>query len=333
MDATQDSRPATQNAPVRGGASNVRALALVQIALGLANDRSVPERPYRELHLSLGTVKNGEFQGKLSIATGTPDLVLAVGRGDIDLAAMNPSAFLTMAYRGTGPFPKPLPVRAIAVMPSWDRMGFAIAERTGIKSFADIRERRYPLRISLRENDQHATRFVVDQVLGAAGFSLKDIEAWGGAFEYVDTPSHPDRLEGIRTGRLDALFDEGIKGWGPIALQHGMQLVGLDSAAQQRMQELGWGLWPIPQSRLPALQNEVMAVSFSGWPIYTHASLPDEVAYRMCAALDAARPTIPWDSEGPVELCDLCTSTDAAPLDVPLHPGAERYYREHGCVL
>ena len=40
---------------------------------------------------------------------------------------------------------------------------------------------------------------------------------------------------------------------------------------------------------------------------------------------------IAFDTDDPVQLSDLSEGTDAAPRDVPLHPGAERYYREHGC--
>ena len=87
-----------------------------------------------------------------------PDRVMAVANGELDLAAINPSAFLSMAYRGTGPYPEPLPVRVIAVMPSLDVMLFAVSERTGVTSLADLRERRYPLRASVRRSPAHGTR-------------------------------------------------------------------------------------------------------------------------------------------------------------------------------
>ena len=184
--------------PPRGGASVARADALAQIALGLSQDRSDPTRPYRDVRISVGAVNDAAFQSALSFGTGSPDLAFAVARGELDVAAINPSAFLTMAYRGTGPFQEPLPLRALAVMPSWDRMAFAVAEKTGIESIADIRDRKYPLKASVRGSLAHATRFLIDEVFGAFGFSLRDVESWGGRFQYVDTPSAQDRLDGIR---------------------------------------------------------------------------------------------------------------------------------------
>src|SRR5207244_8840696 len=133
-------------------------------------------------------------------------------RGELDLAAINPAAYLSMAHRGTGPFSTPLPVRAIAVMPSWDRMAFAVAARCGIGSLAEIRDRRYPLRISMRGSTAHATRFVIDEVLAALDFSLQDLESWGGSFQYVSAPGDPERLRGIEDVTLAAVFDEGIRG-------------------------------------------------------------------------------------------------------------------------
>src|SRR5205823_13479083 len=120
-----------------------------------------------DLRVTLGAVRDGKYAPTLSFANGDFDLAYAVAQGDLDLAAVNPSAFLSMAYRGTGPYSKPLPVRVIAVMPSLDVMLFAVSKRTGISALSEIRERRYPLRVSVRRSRVHGTRFVADQVLDA----------------------------------------------------------------------------------------------------------------------------------------------------------------------
>lgn len=313
-------------------APDIRTQLIAQMALAMAADRSNPERPYRELRVSLGAVAGDAFQPALRFANDTPDAARAVARGEIDLGILNPSCLLTMAYRGKGPFSQPLPLRAIAVMPSWDRMVFAVSERTGLTSLASIRERRYPLRVSVRASEANVTRFVADQVLDSLGFSLRQLEEWGGSLHRAETPSHPSRLQGMRDGTIEAVFDEGIGGWGPIALQSGMRFLPLEAEAHRRMEALGWSFGPITPADFPEMDREVIAVSFSGWPLVTRANLPDALAYDICKAVDSARPYVAWDSERPVDLADLCTSSDAAPLDVPLHPGAERYYIERGAL-
>ncbi|HEY3118711.1 MAG TPA: TAXI family TRAP transporter solute-binding subunit [Chloroflexota bacterium] len=312
--------------------SNLRNFALMQIGLRLAEDRSDPARPYRDARIEVGRFDDGRWRSGVSLLNGTPDLAIAVGKGELDVASINPSSFLTMAYRGTGPYAEACPVRTLAVMPSFDRMGFAVAAKTGVQSLAEVKERRVPLKISVRGNLAHATRFLVDQVLDADGFSLKDIESWGGSLVFADSPSEPARLEAITSESIDAVFDEGIGGWAPLALQHGMKLLTLSEAALTRLETLGWAVGPITPAQVPGLSGEVMAASFSGWPIFTHADLAENAAYQICRALDRARPSIPFDIDEPAELKDLCTNNPATDLDVPLHPGAERYYREHGAL-
>ncbi|MCH7607415.1 MAG: hypothetical protein IIC94_02425, partial [Chloroflexi bacterium] len=39
---------------------------------------------------------------------------------------------------------------------------------------------------------------------------------------------------------------------------------------------------------------------------------------------------IPTDNAKPVDMAQLAGDDSEAPLDVPLHPGAERFYRERG---
>lgn len=310
----------------------MRAQALFEIGARMWYDRSGADLPFGDIRISLDRREPRADRSDLTFSVDTARSPLAVARGEADLSFFNPSAFLTMAYRGVGPFPEALPLRAIACFPSWDRMGFAVARRTGLDSLAAIRERRYPLRVSVRALPTDTTRFVVDEVLAELGFSLGDIEAWGGSIHGAGTPGDPARLAGMADGAIDAVFDEGINAWARHALAHGVELLPVSQEAQARMRALGWAVGPIPRGWDARLDHDVPAIDFSGWPLYTHASLSDEIAYRICQALDAARGRIPFDSPDPVELADLCAGSEAAPLEVPLHPGAERYYREHGAL-
>lgn len=318
--------------PARNQANSMRVNALIQIAHGMSADRTDPGRPYADLRVVIGATHDGVYRPALTFANGDFDLANVVARGELDLASVNPSAYLTMACRGTGPFAKPLDLRVIAVMPTLDVMLFAVSGKSGLHSLADIRERKYPLHVSIRRSLSHGTRFVIDQVLAANGFSLADLESWGGKLHYVDTPNHGDRLDAIRNGSIEAVFDEGVKGWGRVAAQNSMRFLDMDPASRKRLGELGWALCPV-RPLFPNEPADSMAPSFSGWPIFTRADLPEQTAYQMARALDEAWERLAWDSDDPVHLSDVCVGTDAAPRDVPLHPGAARYYREHGCAV
>jgi len=286
--------------------------------------------PHGDVRISLGAPDGGA--SPLTFGLEGPEVVLAVGRGELDLGTLNPSAFLAMAYRGKGPFPEPLPVRAIAIMPSFDLMGFGLAERTGLTSLAQVQERKFPLHVSIRDDASHSPLLTVDEVLRAEGFSLADVEAWGGSIQLVEqTPGDPIRIDGMQSGTIDAVFDEGINAWGPAALEAGFRFARLQDSTLAHMEELGWPILPY-SARFPGLKEDARTVSFSGWPLYTHAGLLEETAYRIVDALWRGRDAISWDLDRPIELADLRGGTDATPIGVPLHPGAERFYREHGAL-
>jgi TRAP-type uncharacterized transport system substrate-binding protein len=242
---------------------------------------------------------------------------------------INPSGLLTQAYRGTGLFPTALPIRIIAVYPSLDHFVYLVHPRTGLKSLAEIKEKKFPLRLSIREDATHSTRVLVDQSLAAYGMTLKDIESWGGSFQLNGGPGDQRRLDALSAGTVDAVFDEGLPLWFDEALAAGLRPITLDDAAFKYLVDLGWRKYTIRPGRFKNLKEEYTCIDYSGWPLYTRASLPDDDAYKVCAALSARKDEIYWE-ESYTGIGQLGENTDATPRDVPLHPGAEKWYREHG---
>jgi len=86
----------------------------------------------------------------------------------------------------------------------------------------------------------------------------------------------------------------------------------------------------LPKARFPGLARDVETLDFSGWPIYTSASLPEQVAYDICGALAAREAEIPWEKGTDGTALHMGRESDSTPMDVPLHPGAQRWYHEHG---
>jgi TRAP-type uncharacterized transport system substrate-binding protein len=221
-------------------------------------------------------------------------------------------------------------VRIVAVYPSWDRFVFMVHPRTGIRSLADIKAKRYPLRVSVREDPTHSTLVLIEQAFALHGFALKDIEAWGGRLVLCGGPSDTRRLAPLARGEIDAVFDEGIKVWLDEALAAGLAPMALEAPEFEAMGRLGWRKVTLPKARFPALARDVDTFDFSGWPIYANASLPDQVAYDVCGALAAREAEIPWEKGTSTTALQMGRESENTPMDVPLHPGAERWYREHG---
>jgi hypothetical protein len=161
-----------------------------------------------------------------------------------------------------------MPIRAIGVFPSWDRLAFAVHKRTGIRSIDEIREKKYPLRISTRTpGSLLATLWAVDEVLSGYGFSFSDVEKWGGAILRVGNPSSPERAHHLRSGETDAVFDEGLKSWGALALKSGMRFLPIRPGVLSRLQRLEFTSAIVPQKLFPGLDEEITTIDFSGWPL------------------------------------------------------------------
>jgi TRAP-type uncharacterized transport system substrate-binding protein len=183
---------------------------LWEIGLHIAGNPNTPYYGPRDMCISVGSGSNETFKPWLRMSTGSPILAHAVCKNELEAAMINPSGLLTQAYRGTGIFPEKLPVRIIAVYPSLDHFVYMIHPRTGLKSLAEIKEKKYPLRLSIREDATHSTRVLLDQTLAAYGMTVKDIESWGGSLQLNGGPGDQRRMKAIREGTIDAVFDEGL---------------------------------------------------------------------------------------------------------------------------
>ena len=324
------------NQPRRPRPVVTRSRLVLEVAEELASDNSWPWQQAR-VHLR----PQGGGDGSVTLfGSDSPDSIEQVARGEVDFAIVNPASPLTLALRGTGPFREPLPLRAVAVIPSEDAFAFAVAERTGLRTLEDIRDRRYPLRVSLRGQRDHGNHFLEREALGALGFSLDDLVAWGGHVRY--DPGLPtgiatsgsnlgtSRLDLVARGEIDAIFDEAIGSWLERGLAIGLRVLSLDPALVEKLEGLGFHRAVLRPAQFRGLDREVLTLDFSGWPIFTRADVADDVVTAFCAALDARKERIPWEGEGPLPVERMCRNTPDAPLTVPLHPAAEAYWRQRG---
>jgi TRAP-type uncharacterized transport system substrate-binding protein len=311
----------------RVSGNEARGVMLTQMGLAMMATRWTGAK---DILVTVGDASGDGFQPRLKIATGLIGLAHAVARGDVDAAFVNPSGLLTQAYRGKGLFSEALDLRILASYPSWDRFICAVHPRTGLTSLADIREKRYPLKVSVRLDPTHGTRVLLEVALKACGFSLDDIDAWGGKVTYTTRPREQSRLEGLASGELDAVFDEGVGSWFREALDAGLQPIELGAEAIGALEAVGWRAAVLPASRYAGLKRDYTVIDFSGWPLYTRGSLPDEDAYRLVDAMAARDASMPWEAGTYQNFGQTGQDNDSAPRDVPLHPGAERWYREHG---
>jgi TRAP-type uncharacterized transport system substrate-binding protein len=281
-------------------------------------------------------------QSQLDIAMGWRDSelggtgpALLVGKKKYSFGFGNPVGLSAMAYLGCGFYKKKIPLRAIGVFPTWDRLIFAVRKDLGIESLEDIKRQKYPLRISTRRRGKLATTiYAIEEVLKAYGMSYRDIEKWGGKIMEAPNPSGPVRKDHIQSGKADAVFDEGVKSWGPTALNAGMGFLPINDNAAKHMAKLGFPSAMLTRKHYAKLDRDIRCVDFSGWTYFCHADLSSRIAYDMAKAVDLCYKQIPVDhfDKRPMTMREFCRGGEAGQLNIPLHPGAKKYFREKGYI-
>jgi TRAP-type uncharacterized transport system substrate-binding protein len=301
---------------------------VLEIAAGLV---AMPDEPLKQAKVLLRE-GSGEGWPLALYGSATIEGIDEVVAGRSALAIVNPSTALRMAYLGTGPFTQAQPVRTIAVIPTEDQLAFAVKGAAGLTAFEEIAAKRAPLKISTRGTPGHSLHFMLDAIAAAAGFSFDDLASWGG--ELRREGSFPratgEKARAMARGEMEALFEEGADEWLPVALDAGMTVLPLSEETIAKLEAVGFRRATIRKAQHPRLPADVPTVSFSGWPIFVRADLPDELVGRICAALDERKHLIPWQGDGPLPVEQMCRDSAATPIDVPLHPAAERFWRERG---
>jgi len=269
--------------------------------------------------------------------TGDPgsscnDAPRLVAEGRYHMAITTPIFYGQMAGEGRGLFDEKLPLRALAAFPHDDRLVMAVREETGITSLRELVDRKAPLKVSTPPPEsRHPAAVVANEVLKAYGASLGDIERWGGT-------TLRDRPRDQRTAKVpvdpsfDAIFDEAIMTprWPRIFNQYRMRVLPIDDDVLADFEGRGYWRGSIAAGRLPGLQHDVPTIDFSGWLLFCREDFPEEFAHLAIEALEEQHENIQGmfaegaGLTGKIDLHQSCRNTG-----LPLHPGAERFYREH----
>ena len=259
---------------------------------------------------------------------------IEVGTRRVDIAYVNPAALVTMAYRGRGYYKKKMQLRVLGCFPSWDRIALVVDKDLKVKSLHDIALRKIPLRVSTRMSGvNNGTYFTISTILSLYGLSFDKIKRWGGKVQECGRPFAPERLKAIAKRSINAVFDEGIStpgGWLDQALDSGYEIIPIEPAIIQKLEQMGYTRTVLPKTRYPQLAEDALTIDYSGWALVTHKWLPNNVGYAAIETIDQRQSVIPVDDDQPLNMRNLCRGTEKCPLQIPLHPGAEKYYKEKG---
>jgi uncharacterized protein len=266
---------------------------------------------------------------------GGSDAMISVFAGEADLCLATPAGLVGNALTGGEMFAgQAMPsLRSLGVLPQNDRMVFAIDPRFGIRTFAELRERKMPLRIATSpDNGFNMIGFTAHAILDAHGISPETLRSWGGDLVYAPRPDQS--LCRMRDGEVDAVLQEAIMtpNWtAAMTARNAIVLPLEDSALAELTRRLHLSANELPAGYLPGQPDAVPTLDFSDFPIVVRDDMPDDVAYLITWCLVETRSTLErYYRHLPPERSPLSYPLDPhamAQTPLPLHPGAERYYR------
>ena len=315
----------------------IRAITGLELAAGVFTKCS--DELATQLHIALtsGRRDSGPTEFRIGINGDLYGGMLApveVGTRRVDIAYVNPSAMVAMAYLGKGFYRQKMALRVLGCFPSWDRIALVVSKDLGIRSLRDILRRKIPLHVSTRfAGVNNATYHTISTILSLYGFSFEKIKSWGGRVQECGRPFAQERLNAIAKRSIDAVFDEGVStvgGWLDLALENGFEAIPIEPTMVKKLEQMGYTRAVLPKRRFRRLKEDILTLDFSGWALVTHKWLPNRVAYAAIETIDERRKIIPVDDDKPLQMRELCNGSEKCPLRVPRHPGATKYYREKG---
>lgn len=270
------------------------------------------------------------------------DTLEAVIDRTCDLCISSPISDAVMAREGKARFAEPHPeLRAIGVYPHHDRLmlglGTDVCERYGITSFADLARTKPPLRLvgAVRDGVNYIS-WTAEQILNAYGMEWDDIERWGG--EWVTTTRPHDGLAAVANGTADGIFFEAVMNWHRVMAARPLRIlpVGTDVLADLH-DRYGIERADIASGEFPGVDSLIPVVEFSDWLVVVRDDMSDRLAGLIAEVL--------VDDRAAFERSYLARPHKESPLNypivpekvartgaVPLHPGAELFYRERNLL-
>ena len=201
----------------------------------------------------------------------------------------------------------------------------------GIKSFDEIREKKYPIRIAMFERNQLVTPIALD-ILAEYGLTEEKIRSFGGKIVYT---SQADGIRMINDGHADMWFTGGSFYPHPKYIQLGSKApfmllpIGKPAASKvaakygAEITEVPGGIYKDANGENEPYLSPMLVIALA-----VRKDLPDGLVYKMADALAKHKekfwqvhpqhkfykPEIAWKNVGLA----------------PLHPGAEKWYKEKG---
>ena len=249
--------------------------------------------------------------------------------GELDLTWVFPRARVDWAYQGRRPWPdspwrgEPLSnLRLVARFPRIDRELIAVAPWSPVSNLAEIAQHKQ-VRIAMRTDELYEYESAIfDQY----GYTLADVERGGGRYWHIATGAHELDRE-LAEQAVDIVIGHAwyTPPWKVVA-DRGFRFIPVDERVVEALEKVGFERQVIEPGALPGISEPLLTLDLGDQILVSRAEVDDDVIYRIARSIDTNKRAIGQASQGQTEELSRQWETKL----VPLHPGAERYYREAG---
>ncbi len=200
-------------------------------------------------------------------------------------------------------------------------------KKLGISSVRDIRDKKLPVRVYTQPVGSLG-EFAGRQLLRAVGLGYNEIKAFGGSTQHV---GYNVIIDAFKDGRADILFavvTPKHPSVSEIVSSVDVEFLGLDPETARAMLPLGYTAATMPAETFKGQSKPVSTVGFPT-VLITNEDLPEPIAYTVTRTVIENKDAL-VRGHGGLAAFDPQTAWQPEKVGIPLHPGAERAYREKG---
>jgi TRAP transporter TAXI family solute receptor len=170
--------------------------------------------------------------------------------------------------------------------------------------------------------------FAARQLMRSAGMSYADIKTWGGSMQHAGYNVIVDAFKDGRADMLIAVVTPKHPSVTEIANAVDVKFLGLDAETMKALAPLGYVPATMPPNTFKGQTEPVQTVGFPT-VVITNKDLPEPVAYTITRTLLENKDALVRGHAG-LAAFDPKTAWQPEKVGIPLHPGAERAFREKG---
>ena len=232
------------------------------------------------------------------------------------------SAMLSSAYKGSpGGNEGYRNLRLIAKIEDPFYFLVAVRKESGIRDFNQIKQKHLPVRIMGADANMMT-------ILKYYGISSEDIESWGGNMRATQEEAIKGDFVIISGFLASPALRRDSSIWTPLRQKFDLYFMELpeELLKQIEKQNVDAEIVVAQQELLRGLNRRIKTLGRSGESVFARDDTPEQEAYDLAKAIDENHGALIWF----IRVYTYDPKTVWHNFGVPLHPGAERYYREVG---